>query len=128
MNKTMAIDYGMVRVGLAVSYGTLAEPLVVLANDDGLFDNLLKIIVEEKIGEIVVGLSENEMAKQTLAFVAKLKKLSPLPVRTFDETLSSFEVEQKLRSAKKSKRGGQIDHLAAAVILQGYLDNDHLGA
>ncbi|MDR0463374.1 MAG: Holliday junction resolvase RuvX [Pseudomonadales bacterium] len=121
--KILAIDYGTVRVGLAVSYGTLAEPLQVIANNEKIFENLGKIIEGERVEEIVVGVSENEMAQQTLDFVEKLKQLISLPIHTSDETLSSFEVEQKLKVLKKSKRDGEIDHYAATIILQNYLDS-----
>lgn len=123
MKKILAIDFGTVRIGLAVSRATLAEPLVVLAHDEQILENIKKIIKEEEIEEIVIGLSENTMAELTQAFAEKLKTVTDLPIHFTDETLSSHTVHQKLRTAKKSKREGAIDHYAAAEFLQEYLDS-----
>lgn len=120
--KILALDYGTVRVGVAVSRATLAEPLMVLANDENLLKNIKKILIEEEIEQIVIGLSENKMAELTQSFATELKKVTDLPIHFADETLSSHSVHQKLRTAKKSKREGNIDHYAAAEFLQEYLD------
>lgn len=121
--KILAIDYGTVRIGLAVSRATLAEPLEIIANDNNVFNALKKVITEESIEKIVVGISENIMAEKTKTFVSQLKQHTDLPISFFDETLSSHSVHMKLRSAKKSKREGHIDHYAAAEFLQEYLDS-----
>ncbi len=120
--RILAIDFGTVRVGIAVSRATLAEPLTILANDEQLFHNLKKLLVEEETEQIVIGISENKMAELTEQFAVTLKEHTDLPVHFFDETLSSNTVHQKLRMAKKSKREGNIDHYAAAEFLQEYLD------
>ena len=120
--RILAIDFGTVRIGIAVSRGTLAEPLLILPNNEQTFAQLKKLFIEEEIEEIVVGISENKMAELTEAFAVELKKITDLPVHFVDETLSSHTVHQKLRTAKKSKREGDIDHYAAAEFLQEYLD------
>jgi putative transcription antitermination factor YqgF len=124
--KILAIDYGTVRLGTALSYGTLAEPLTILANDNQLIDNLKKIIASECVTKIVFGLSENEMAEKTKVFSAQLAAATNLPVIFFDETLSSHEVTEKLKHlGKKNHHRQHIDHFAAAHILQNYLDSLH---
>lgn len=120
--RILAIDFGTVRIGIAVSRGTLAEPLLILPNNEQTFTQLKKLFIEEEIEEIVIGISENKMAELTEAFAIELKKITDLPVHFVDETLSSHSVHQKLRTAKKSKREGDIDHYAAAEFLQEYLD------
>lgn len=126
MTKILAIDFGTKRVGVAVSRGTLAEPLEVLANQDDLFDKLGEIINREKIEKIVVGLSEGEMAIKTEKFVEELKVITEVPIEFFDETLSSQAVENRLQQQgiKKSTRSGQIDHFAAAIILEDWLEQN----
>jgi putative transcription antitermination factor YqgF len=123
--KTLAIDYGTVRVGVAVSRGSLADPLIVLSNTDTLVPVLKAIIADEEAELLLVGISENEMAKKTQAFVEKLRTEVSIPVFTTDETLSSKTVHHKLHLAKKSKRSGAIDHYAAAEFLQEWLDEKY---
>lgn len=131
MKKVLAIDYGTKRVGLATGWAGFAEPLKVLTNagDKRFYDDLLDVIKEVQPELIVVGLSEREMAEQTKAFVADFqqfleKELGGVPTFDFaDETLSSVEVQEKLRQAgHRDLRKGAIDHYAAAQFLQEYLD------
>lgn len=122
--KILAIDYGTTRVGLAISRGTLAEPLQILASNESLLPNLVAVIQSEKVEKIIVGLSENLMAEKTRAFVEQLRQHTDIPIDFVDETLSSHTVHQKMlkSGAKKSHRAANIDHLAAAEFLQEYLD------
>jgi putative holliday junction resolvase len=122
--KVLGIDYGTQRVGVAISQGTLAEPLEILANSDGLIPKLLKLLQEHQVTQIVVGLSENEMAVKTQAFVDLLRQQTDLPIELNDETLTSATVHERLAemSGKKQTPKGPIDHYAAAVILQDWLD------
>lgn len=122
--KTLAIDYGTVRVGTAISMHTLADPLVILPNNEGLFTNIINLCRDNEVEHILVGISENEMAKKTQEFVEELKKHTSLPITFFDETLSSHTVHKKLENAKKSKRSGDIDHYAAAEFLQAWIDEN----
>ena len=122
--KVLAIDYGTVRVGLAISMYSLADPLKIIANDENLFKNIVEICDEIDADQILVGMSENEMAKKIESFVLELKKHTDLPITFMDETLSSHTVHQKLKTAKKSKRSADIDHYAAAEFLQEWLDEN----
>lgn len=126
MSQVLAIDYGTQRIGLAVSRGTLAEPLKVLENDAALFDRITAIIRDEKIDQIVVGVSEGEMADLTREFAQDLEEATgfAIPLEFTDETLSSKEVEERLRQKgiKHSTRTGPIDHFAAALILEEWLE------
>ncbi|MCA9369191.1 MAG: Holliday junction resolvase RuvX [Pseudomonadales bacterium] len=124
---TLAIDFGTVRIGLAVSRATLADPLEIIPNDETVFTRIKKILSEENIEQIVVGLSEQEMAEKSRGFAAELAKHTDLPIFFTDETLSSKTVHEKLQTAKKSKRSGHIDHFAAAEFLQQWIDNQEAG-
>lgn len=121
----LAIDFGTQRVGVAISRGSLAEPLRILPNQPSLVDDIQAIINDEQVEQLVVGISENEMARQTQAFVDQLKKVVTVPVELVDETLSSHTVATQLKEAGAPLRTRQqpIDDRAAAVFLQEYLDS-----
>jgi len=124
----LAIDFGTKRVGVAISRGTLAEPLQIIPHDDQLFAELLKIIECELVSEIIVGLSENHMADLTREFVDELRKHSQIPISFVDETLSSHTVHQKTLQGgmPQSQRRQPVDHLAAAEFLQEHLDSQKM--
>lgn len=122
--KILAIDYGLKRVGIAVSFADLAQPLLILENNPTLLQRLGELIATHQVKKIVVGVSEGEMAKLSLEFAQKLRNKFSLPVILVDETLSSYYVHQALKKLPAKKRRGRIDHYAAALILQNYLD-DH---
>ena len=112
-NMILGIDYGDKWCGMATSEGSLAEPLKVVA-----LNKIFAEVEKLKPEKIVVGISENNMAKKTLVFVNKLKVWTKSPVETVDETLTSLEAE-KIKSKDKEKQHA----IAAALILQRYLDN-----
>lgn len=119
--KTLAIDYGTKRVGTAISYASLAQPWKIIENNPHLITQLQQIIAEQNIKQIVVGVSENVMAEKTREFVQQLKAAVTLPIQLEDETLTSYQVHEFLKSHPAKKRQGPIDHLAAAVILERFL-------
>ncbi len=108
----LGIDYGEKWCGVATSQGSLAEPLKVVPTK-----NIFAEIEKLKPEKVVVGISENVMAKKTLVFVNKLKVWIKAPVETVDETLTSFEA-QKIKKREKEQHA-----VAAALILNRYLDN-----
>jgi len=69
-----------------------------------------------------LGISEQAMAKKILEFFEILQSTFNLDVILVDEVLSSYEVEQRLKELPKKKRRQAIDHYAAAIILENYLD------
>lgn len=121
--KILAIDYGLKRVGIALSFADLAQPLLILENDPSLLTRLGELITLHQVKKIVVGVSEGEMAELSGEFAKKLQKKFGLEVILVDETLSSYFVRQALRDLPAKKRRGRIDHYAAALILQNYLDD-----
>lgn len=122
--KFLGIDYGTKRIGLAVSYGSLAEPFTIIENSELVIEKLLDVIQEEDITKIVMGISDRTMAEETRQFAEKLKKNVRIPIEFFDESFSSKQVQKKLieSQTKMSKRQQPIDHFAAAHVLQEYLD------
>jgi len=122
--KLLAIDYGRKRIGLAISYATLAEPFKVIINTPNVFEEILTICQDEGITKLIVGISEQQMAIETEEFAQKLQEKVALPMQFVDETLSSQNAEKKVSESgmKMSKRRKAKDHFAAAEFLQEYLD------
>jgi putative Holliday junction resolvase len=131
--KYLAIDYGQKRTGLAVCDPdeTICSPLAVLKTDKNLLSQICKTIEAEKIEAVVVGLPLNmdgtkgPQAEVTEKFADELKKQIEIPLYFFDERLSSFAAEDKFASAdiKGSKRKRPLDAVAAAEILQSFLES-----
>lgn len=124
MKPILAVDYGTKRIGLAISKGNLADPLIVLENNDDFFTKIKEICHQKDIGKIILGLSENKMAEQIKDFAKQLKAKLDIPIYFFDETLSSQQARKKLliAKAKKKKRQGPVDHFAAALFLEEWLE------
>ncbi len=132
--RSLALDPGSARLGLALSDagGCLALPLEILPRDpaDAWLERLARIIRERGVELLVVGMpltlsgERGPAAEQTEALVTRLREALPVPVETWDERLSSAQVEREMRDAGLSsrERRGAVDACAAAVILQSYLD------
>ena len=132
--KTMGIDFGLARIGVALSDDTkfLASPYETYKRkgeeiDLNYFANLIK---EKKVDEIVCGLpynmqgEEQEIAQKTREFMQKLQELTKLKIEFVDERLSSSMAEEMLRETEKDwkKRKEKLDAVAACIILQDFLD------
>lgn len=123
--RYLGIDFGLRRIGLAISEGELASPWKVL-EVKGLKDAIKKvsqIISEEGFDKTVVGLPEGKMGQTVLGFINGLKKIN-IEVETTDETLSSQKaLQQMILENVPVKKRRNNDAAAAAIILQNYLDN-----
>ena len=129
--RILAIDYGDVRVGIAISdpMRIIASPFEVLKNDDDLINNICRIISEKSISFIIVGWPLNmngEPTQQTHkvgAFIEKLSEATDLKIEKFDESLSTVDSENALIKAdiSRKKRKKVVDRVAASLILQEYL-------
>ena len=133
----MALDYGEVRIGIAISdlMGIVAngvETYTRTKNVDIDIEHIAKLIAERNVKLLVVGLplnmdgSEGERVQATKAFVDKLLEKVNIKVDYIDERLTSVSAEDILLSAdvSRSKRKKVIDKLAATIILQNYLDSN----
>ncbi len=128
----LSIDYGTKRIGVAVATSPIAEPLGIITNSknprisDVITDQALKqiekLLSEFSVEKILVGISEGLMADKTRLFIAKLKERTELPIEEVDETLTSVEAGNRLKEKKRISHKEMKDHLAAAVMLQDYLD------
>lgn len=120
--RYLGIDFGLKRVGLAVSEGELASPWQVVKGGDKLIPKLLKLINQENFEVVVIGQPEGSIGKKAAWLAGELKKNSATVVLT-DETLSSKEALRLMIETGVSKKKRRVsDAQAAAIILQNYLD------
>ncbi len=132
--RCMGIDFGLARVGLAISdpSRTIASPSKAVATEDALV-HVKSLVAERGITEIVVGVplhmdgSMSEMGEEALSFVSQLGAIVDVPVVTRDERLSTVEAERALNAVdsverRRKRPKGRVDSAAAAIILQSYLD------
>lgn len=132
--KLMGLDLGAKTIGLAVSdtLFKIATPLETIRRRKFAQDaeKLLELETAHQIGALVVGLplnmdgSEGPRAQAARAFVRNLLQRGDRVVVFWDERLSTAAVERTLLAAdaSRAKRAKVIDKMAAAYILQGYLD------
>jgi putative Holliday junction resolvase len=134
----MGVDYGEVRIGLALSdeTGTLASPLATLRRRRGKRPPLGEIEGAARTHEVqtlVIGLplelsgEESEWTREVREVARKLGERLGIPVHLVDERMSSVRAERAIRSIglPKSRREekSRIDSAAAAIILQSWLDS-----
>jgi putative Holliday junction resolvase len=127
--RALGLDVGDRRIGLAISTpeGRLAVPLRVLerTNDSADLAAINAVIKAESVELLVVGHPRSlagdvgPQARRVEAFAEKLRATTELPVALWDERLTSVQAE---RSARAGGRRGPADDIAAAIILQAYLD------
>ena len=137
--RTMGLDLGTVRIGVSLSdvMGWIAQPAVVIRrkDDESDFAEIERIIEENEVSEIVIGLPMNmdgslgPMAEKVQKFTKELEERFNKPVYEWDERLSSVAAERVLieSNMRRDKRKHVIDKVAAAYILQGFLDKRAMG-
>ncbi len=135
MNRIMGIDYGLKRIGIAMTdfLRITANPFDTVKNVS-LKKNALKILEIAKnngVSVIVLGLplnmngTEGGMAETVRKFIEEIKFLSDIEVTTVDERLTTVQAERMLieeADISREKRKNLKDKVAAALILQTYLD------
>lgn len=122
--KYLGIDFGLRRLGIAVSSGYLAAPLktIKVKNLHDSIDKVAKVAKDVEVEKIIVGLPEGKLGKTVLGFINALKK-SGFDVESVDETLSTKKAILKMIELGKSKNKRKVsDDIAAAIILQEWLD------
>ena len=134
MSKVLGVDYGEQRTGVAISdeSRTIAFPRETLAcpRVEQAAAAVARLAEAEQVLEIVVGYPLNmngtlgARTARTDEFLAELAKRTAIPLKKWDERLSTKIAEAVLIEAgtSREKRRGVVDKLAAQIILQGYLD------
>lgn len=132
--KAMGIDFGLSRIGVALSDDTkfLASPFETYHRVDKAKDiaHLLDIIKSKGVDEIVCGLpmnmqgEEQAIAQKTRNFMDELKQQIDIKISFVDERLSSVLAEERLKETERDwkKRKQKLDAVAACIILQDFLD------
>lgn len=134
MNRILGIDYGSVRIGLALSdpTGTLASPLPHLENKSlsHIQTALMELIRIHEIQKIVVGLPRNmdgsygPAAEKVRDFISQIQKGLSVPMETQDERLTTVQASKQLSQMGMNQKDlrKKIDSSSASLILQQYLD------
>ncbi len=132
ITRILGLDVGDVRIGVALSdpLGILASPLTIITRTDEKSDTeiIVEIIRQNQVGRLVVGLplsmdgSLSRQAEKVRAFVTELSRHTDVPVKFQDERLSTVSAKRIIRGVRKTSKGTRYDAVAAALILQSYLD------
>jgi putative Holliday junction resolvase len=132
--RALGVDPGSRRIGLALSDEDriIASPLSTLhvTGREQAAREVAGVVKEHAVTQIVVGHplrldgTEGEAARLARWFADRLHALTKVPVELWDERLSSVGAQRALRSAgvKAKDQRGKVDRVAAAMLLQSYLD------
>jgi putative Holliday junction resolvase len=148
MGRILCVDYGERHTGVAVSDPTRtiaqAVPTIHHASERELLEALKRLIGEQEVDEIVLGLPVSQSGKpsarseQVRAFADALARATGLPVTPFDERFSTVranEVLEEVRggrdlapgrrpaTGKNRKRREAVDRIAATIILEDFLES-----
>ncbi|MGD1087504.1 MAG: Holliday junction resolvase RuvX [Verrucomicrobiota bacterium] len=132
--RILALDHGTKRIGVAVSdeTKTIAQPLEFISTEPfvGFLARLKKILLEKEIDLVLIGLPRNmdgsygPAAQKVETFAGVLKTAIIVPIKMWDERLTSAQANNILIQGKvrRDKRKEKVDKMAAAILLQSYLD------
>jgi putative Holliday junction resolvase len=132
--RILGLDHGTVRFGIALSdeLNVIASPQPPIAAEPlaAALKQIATLVQEKQVGLIVLGLPRNmngtygPAAEKVKAFAEELKKSITVPVRFWDERLTSAQANRSLIEAgtRREDRKDKVDGMAAALLLQSYLD------
>lgn len=135
--RIVALDHGTRRVGVAVSdeLQMIAQPLEYIAPEPfaDFLARLKEILREKEASLILIGLPRNmdgsygPAALKVQEFVAALKDAVTIPIKTWDERLTTVQAQKFLieGGVRRKQRKEKVDKTAAAILLQSYLDGVH---
>jgi RNAse H-fold protein YqgF len=134
MSRTMAVDLGTARTGIAVSdeLGMLAQPWKTLPGGEAALEAVAAAWAELQPVRIVIGLPRNmngtygPAAENARTFAENLRARVTCPVDLWDERLTTVAAQRALRESGRKARDqrGVIDQVAAQILLQSWLDRD----
>jgi putative Holliday junction resolvase len=132
--RILALDIGKKRIGLAATdpLGIIVQGLPTYnrtrVRED--IEHLANLCAELDVAQLLIGRpvhmsgDESPMSRYTAEFADRLAERTGIPVEFIDERLTSFEAEQMLRESGRStdRKSGNVDRMAAILMLQEYLD------
>lgn len=133
--RILALDHGTKRIGVAVSdeLKMIAQPLEFIPAEPfaDFLKRLKEILRDKEVEIIIVGMPRNmdgsfgEAALKVEAFVGALRNAVAVPIQTRDERLTSAQANRVLLqgNVRRDKRKQNVDKMAAAILLQSYLDS-----
>ena len=133
--RYLALDHGTKRIGVAISdeLKMIAQPLEYIPTEPfGEFLARLKqLLAEKEVERVFIGMPRNmdgtfgPAAEKVREFIAMLTPEIPVPIKTLDERLTSAQANRVLVQAnvRRADRKLKVDAMAAAILLQSYLDN-----
>ena len=133
--RILAIDHGSKRMGIAVSdeLKMIAQPLeyILAEPSDKFLARLNELITDKEVELILVGMPRNmdgsygPAALKVQDFVEALKGAVSVPLKLWDERLTSAQANRLLiqGNVRRDKRKEKVDKMAAAILLQSYLDS-----
>lgn len=135
--RYMGLDVGDKTIGVAISdeLGITANPVTTIPRTGSIkreIGEVRRLVEENNVGRIIVGMpfmldgSVGIQAEKVQAFIEELRRRMRTPIDTWDERLTTSEVERILIASDQSreKRKKVIDKMAAAVILRSYMDRE----
>ncbi len=132
--RILAIDHGTKRIGIAISdeLQMIAQPLEFIPAEPfaRFLERLRELLREKQVELILVGMPRNmdgsygPAALKVQDFVAVLNNAVTIPIKTWDERLTSAQANRLLiqGEVRRDKRKQKVDKMAAAILLQSYLD------
>jgi putative Holliday junction resolvase len=132
--RVLALDHGTVRIGVALSdeLKMIASPLEYIPAEpfEAFLKRLEALMTEKQVELIIIGMPRNmdgsygPAAGKVREFIAKLQTEVTVPIRTWDERLTSSQANRILiqGNVRRDKRKETVDKMAAAILLQSYLD------
>ena len=132
--RYLGLDIGDRRIGVAMSdpSGILASPLTIIERNDDreAIEAIIRIAKESEVGGVIIGLprslngSLGTQAQKVTGFTDKLRAALSIPVDFRDERLSTVSARRGMKEtmSKKTRRETKDDAIAAAIILQNYLE------
>lgn len=137
--RILALDHGTRRIGVAISdeLKMIAQPLEFIPAEpfEAFVGRLKQILNEKEVELVLVGMPRNmdgsygSAAQKVNEFIAALRNEIPLPIKTWDERLTSAQANRILiqGNVRRDKRKKTVDKMAAAILLQSYLESGAVG-
>jgi putative holliday junction resolvase len=134
--RILALDHGTKRIGVAVSdeLKLIAQPLEFIPAEPFLavLKRLRELISEKQVESILIGMPRNmngtygPAADKVREFIALLRNEITVPIKTWDERLTSAQANRFLieGNVRRETRKEKVDQMAAAILLQSYLDSN----